>query len=610
MTLYWVLKLTLWPTLALKLALRRKVIITLGMLCITAQSSLAAQDNQIFSTRENQQLIDKAITLKSSDLAQSSQIISILKSRTSRLSKVQNQQLNYLIAYQYSMKGQYDNAILYHRKNLNSIDPSIRIKANNNILFIEALLGNYDQSIAYLEPIFQILNNETLNTRDLYETYNTLAYFYLNIDAPAEALTKLNDIELLDLASISNRDLCFTYTQKANALLALEKLSTTDPLIAKGLKHCGLSNESNLYLQLIVAIAEKHILDQQYKQAEVLLLDHIQMVDELSYPLDKLIFYAKLANAQQSLNKLNKAKSSITKALSYKDDSGSPRELLIAYEIAHKIAQQQNDTLETINALRQKLTLVKIHNQNIRLKTVAYNKMQSKISSLEVELQETQQFINQEVKRQQHQQMMTQKFESFIIGGVIYISFLVIFIVILIKVIYDSIRKIQAIEQEIKFDSNTKLLLRPYFLNLCQENIDKLTAEQGSYALLVFNIDDLRRLNETHGDDRCNRLIETILSTSELHFPKGTITGNLNGGEYALFVPYVYTQKVEENLAGYQQEIVEIGKKQINSLYTLTISFGIADNVVENTINIERLVKQAELALGKQKQEKKENRIS
>ncbi|WP_068546774.1 GGDEF domain-containing protein [Thalassotalea crassostreae] len=571
-----------------------------GVMFYTVSLTAHAQSSSLSSS----ELIEYAHKIKSSNLHESQQIISILKSRLTRLSTSQREQLNYLIGYNSALNGDFIKAIYHHNKNTTSRNINYNIVALNNILYLETKLENYRKSSNYIEPIMSLLNNELLEQKVKYDTLSTLAWYYNQLGDYPQALQNLNELDTIDRNSLSSRDLCFTISQKLNTLFALNEISIKSSFVEEAKNYCLKSGEQIIHSQIIIDVATELIELEKFSQANKLLLDHQQQLETTNFSLNNLKFYSALATTFYHLGDLSTATVYVDKAILNKEQHPNNAALLNAYRIAHNIANKFDNTEAKISTLRQQILLEHKITNIWREKSVALNKIKFKLNTLENELREYQQSIVQENKHSKFQQNISQKLENFVVGGRIYQGLLTLCILFLLKMLYNNWRLKRSIEEQLCFDDATKVMQRNHFLECCQKEIARGQIIATNYALVILNIDNLRNVNELQGNDRCDRLIRLIIDLSNEHLPIDVIKGRLGGDEFGFLIPNKDIKRTMNLVENYRYAINVLDTKNISYQFDVSASFGVSDTTTSG-YDIKQLFNDSEQALVTAKQQNK-----
>ncbi|OUS27508.1 hypothetical protein A9Q98_09375 [Thalassotalea sp. 42_200_T64] len=577
------------------------VLAALFILSILLFSKVSVADHESLSTDE---VIARALQIKSRGTEQSNLLISELSKRQGSLSWQQLDQYEYLLAYQQTMQGNYQRALLYHIKNISSPNANFKIRAYGNIMFLNLLLSNYRLSSDNFHPILSILQNEILEDEMIYDTYYTLAYFFNRLDAPQRVMEQLQVMELIDNGQPTARQVCLINHQKINALFALKQIQANDDLIRTTLAQCRILNEGIVVQKLLTIKALMLMADKDYQQAKNLLLDSIEQVKLNAYPVDILKHFSYLAEVFYQLNDFNQASVYADQALAYKDDYPTLPTTLMAQKVHYNIAKARHNSKNQLGYLQDKLATEHAIALKDREKSLALYKLKYELTALEIELEDYQASIANEQQHEQRKVENNTVLSRFLISDRVFQLILLIMILWMIRLHFIYWAEKKKIQHGLIYDKATGSLHRKPFLEQCATALNQAKEQQKILSLVIMNIDNLREVNELQGNDRTDRLITLMITLHKQFFPEGTIYGRLGGDEFGFLLSNTNATQAVRLAEEYRLDINFLDTKQICYQFDVTASFGVSDTQLSGYSAI-KLLQETELALVQAKNEYK-----
>lgn len=146
-------------------------------------------------------------------------------------------------------------------------------------------------------------------------------------------------------------------------------------------------------------------------------------------------------------------------------------------------------------------------------------------------------------------------------------------------------------------DSLTGIYNREKSTELINEFLDK---QNDKGVLLLFDLDNFKRVNDEKGHPEGDRLLKQFSSIIENYFREEDVKARLGGDEFIVFIPNKINKDVLERKLS---EFLEVCRKDMNSLYkeqNLSVSIGVA-YIDINTKSYTDLYKSADSAMYKAK---------
>lgn len=152
------------------------------------------------------------------------------------------------------------------------------------------------------------------------------------------------------------------------------------------------------------------------------------------------------------------------------------------------------------------------------------------------------------------------------------------------------------------YDSLTGLLNRGEIIHILKNELAKADREESTVALIMADIDSFKKINDNYGHmtgDVVLRLTsERMLSLMRSY----DHVGRYGGEEFMIILPGCDLQESGAIAERLRQSIGEDGMNTPEGMISVTISLGIALRDMENRLDVEALIKAADSALYKAKE--------
>lgn len=147
------------------------------------------------------------------------------------------------------------------------------------------------------------------------------------------------------------------------------------------------------------------------------------------------------------------------------------------------------------------------------------------------------------------------------------------------------------------FDSLTNVMSRKAFLTNAQTIYQLNKREKSSLALLYIDIDDFKKINDTHGHAIGDEVLKDFGHVLKKYKRESDLVGRLGGEEFAFVLPRTDIEGAV-NFAEHLKNIINsniVTYEQIHISYTVSIGISVFDK--DNQINLDKLIHQADKAL-------------
>ena len=160
----------------------------------------------------------------------------------------------------------------------------------------------------------------------------------------------------------------------------------------------------------------------------------------------------------------------------------------------------------------------------------------------------------------------------------------------------DLVREFEAVERLACIDGMTGVNNRRHFMVLAEVEWSRFSRYNRPLAALMIDIDLFKSVNDTYGHDAGDEVIKSVADTLQKSKRASDIVGRLGGEEFALLLPeathdsaLAAGERLRKLVA---DSVIVAGGQRIPVTVSVGASGGRAD-----TINVEALLKEADLAL-------------
>lgn len=177
------------------------------------------------------------------------------------------------------------------------------------------------------------------------------------------------------------------------------------------------------------------------------------------------------------------------------------------------------------------------------------------------------------------------------------------------SILFESIRTAQEYFEDMSVrDGLTKLYNHRHFYNRLEEEFSRAARYKTPLSLVFFDIDDFKRVNDTYGHTEGDKVLRQIGRFMKNVARESDIAARYGGEEFAILLPSTSAAGALDVASRLCSIIREHQFEDLNGEH-LTISSGTSTFVAQNMQSYEQLVRYADEAMYKAKQQGK-NRIA
>ncbi len=429
-----------------------------------------------------------------------------------------------VIARNQESLGHYHSALLNYKKVIDQLpeneDPTSIL---NDVGLLFCTLGQYDKALDYLYRALT-LNIENNSQTGIAQVEHNLGDVYFHMKDFNKSILHFNKARLILL---DNGDLSgLAYAQLGLGRSYTESGEFHDGIshLLKALDYAVNNQDTSLKTQIYLALSGSYIAKQYFKQANYYALKAKSLAEETHNKRTLTLAFRQLAIiSDQSEN--------YQQALSY-----------YRSYVDNEIEVRNSEHREAFEALD--LSKQKMEYQSIRNDLVAKN------SQLSFELSQI------------HNQQMI----------------LLTVVLLFLATILILLRKNYVLKNHIGIDCLTSALHRPAFIQKVH-NLKPVSNQNYRNLVMLFDIDNLKHINQEFGYEQGNVVLKSISATIEDQLTKNDFWGRLGGGKFAVIMVNIELDeaqyKVENlyhsiNMIPHNETIKEPINPMINATYLAT----------------------------------------
>ncbi|MDK2125108.1 sensor domain-containing diguanylate cyclase [Parachitinimonas caeni] len=149
-------------------------------------------------------------------------------------------------------------------------------------------------------------------------------------------------------------------------------------------------------------------------------------------------------------------------------------------------------------------------------------------------------------------------------------------------------------------DNLTGLLNRRAFYERGAQELRSLARQTGYLALLVFNVDGFKRINERFGNEAGDRALQRLAACAQTSLGSGALLARLNGDEFAVLLRDTDASVAQATAHHLLQAVASLGVETDQGPISMSACVGVV--ISNGRQSLEVLLSQADGALGRAKQ--------
>lgn len=182
--------------------------------------------------------------------------------------------------------------------------------------------------------------------------------------------------------------------------------------------------------------------------------------------------------------------------------------------------------------------------------------------------------------------------------------------VLLFADVTEQVGLMQKLWESATKDSLTGTYNRDCFWKLCHKTLKQLIEEQKPFALIIIDLDDFKKINDTYGHQAGDQVLRETAQILQKGIRPNDILARLGGEEFIIFLPETLPDTANK-IAQRLRHLIEENPITIdnNTVIRVTGSFGVTGNSCPGNDVLDKVIKQADIAMYQAKKAGK-NRVT
>lgn len=543
-----------------------KCLITLCTAALLCFITHAQSQDQTTQSAVSSEAIARAYELRSANPAKARQLINEVKRAS--LSNEQKDRYDIVQAYLVFMEGDIKGAIdAFKAIAKDAYTFESRFSANAALVSLYAGTQNWTEGFKALDFVKEnVMKIDSVIAEE--QAHFAVINFFGQID---EGVTLAQYLRPLLNGRYSQRFECVAQMQLLGYALTSDSSAMTTEMFEEARAFCELAGEGLVMLNIDNQLADFYFKQGQTEQTLSILLANFDAIMAKKYkPLaDEANML--LTQAYFAIDDHDSAEKYAHLILQGKGDVNLvSRADFVAYDILYRIAELKGDFAQALQ-LHKKYTEAKslnINRENAKLLAIQKARQDSEQQSNEIAVLG---FENSLLRAQADLDKESANNRLLIIAFMLMILF---FIAIWIYRKQVNYRKIQKISQT---DSLTGIANRGFFTSSAQASIQKCAEQNIPISLILFDLDNFKRINDTFGHAVGDRALITAVDAAKLGCRTNDLIGRLGGEEFGIILEGCHADKASAIAEACRTQIHNTNSNE-HQQYHLNASFGVASS--------------------------------
>lgn len=542
----------------------------------------------IDSNASVEDLLTKAESLRSKAPQRVADLLALIDTGVSEVTHQQRHRILLLKSHQLALKGKFPDAQQILEQLLtNSMHPNQHIRALYLLAKFAEFQDNYEQAFIYLNWATQLPKNDlSLDAR------HDIAILSADLFAKAQEFEQAIQfaLESVEIA-LKARSETFECYSKDTLARVYRQTDRINEIITSNLDLFDVCSTAELTMvranaeltlgRVYLRLNELEEAGKWFNRAD----EHFHLVD---YATGILSTNISLAHLQLLQGKLQNAKRIINKSIITGEALNAWSDLVMAYPLAVKIAEQQGQLADAIAISKKYLVVVgkiKNNNESIRL---AY---------LQTQFQIERDTSNSSIAKKEHQIFELEEHNQRLWTAIMGLGWSLAIILVAVVYLLLQRKKYISTQEGAPVDSLTSILSLDSGEQQGAQQYQHCRSIGQPFIALVADVDHLGTFNNNFGHDTGDALVQAIAGRLDACRPDNAILSRSDSDEFWLFVSDLSVEQLSELVEQLQQAVkgVVIKGREINP----TLSVGVARGNDDDSLDV--LMDKAVLAMNEAK---------
>ncbi|MDQ3510990.1 MAG: GGDEF domain-containing protein, partial [Pseudomonadota bacterium] len=471
-----------------------------------------------------------------------------------------------------------------------AVEPDLRFRAGTFLTNTLAATREFGDGLRILNrtlPVRALVKNkEWLNIG-----LNGVALFYNELGQPKLALQYAN--EVLQGAP-SDEIRCVAGISVLEAQYRLGTLPDDDARFNEGIKQCLAANSTIAANFKRLLLARKWSERGDVDRAIELLETHKAEVEAVGYFRQIADFHALLAELKLQKGDLSAAEAHAHAAIDI-DSMQRPSALAAANKVLFQVAERMGNPVEALMFFQRYANADKDHLNEIKAREFAYETVRNEVlqNNQKIQLLSQQNEVlqlQQRVQKQSNQNM----------------GMVVVLLALLVAVIGYWAYKVKRLHLTLRHFAETDALTgisnRRHFTQQAQRSLEQCQLAGESAALIMFDLDRFKAINDTYGHDAGDWVLERVATSCKSLCRRIDRFGRIGGEEFAILLHGCETNAAVRLADDCRVRLSRIDTRECGHTFPMTASFGVTSTALSG-YSLSALMSHADLMLYRAKRE-------
>ncbi|MDE2084576.1 MAG: GGDEF domain-containing protein [Xanthomonadaceae bacterium] len=520
-----------------------------------------------FAQSNVNQLLQRADQIKLDDNDAFQSLVKQLDARSSELTMLQRDWLDYFHAWQFGYLGEYPRALTaFHDLLAHAQDPTLRARARISLIFDQVNASHFEDAYTAISELLKSLPQITDHQTHLYALL-TADYLYSDAGQFDLALGYLDQAAAFDQGEWSK---CRVGGDRITILYKSGQLRADDARIQPAVDACQRIGDVNdkdsiVFYQARALLDENRAADAlkvlQAHDAEVLASHSAALTSD---------FRATLAQAYLRTGDLDHAREYALSAIAQANKQPFAKSVADSYDVLYSIAKRQGDDAAALAWFEKYAAADKGYLNDLSARTLAYQMVHQRVLDSQRRLEAV---TDRNKMLALQQQVEAQKSRS----RLLYILLLLSGLVIVGGWAYRTKRSQIKFQRLARRDGLTGICNRQHFFDSAQDSLRYCARASREACVLVLDLDHFKSVNDMHGHAAGDDALKRAVAVCQVQLRSIDVFGRLGGEEFAILLPDC-PLAVARQRAEAMRESIAASRREGDAAADLlvTASFGVA----------------------------------
>lgn len=470
-----------------------------------------------------------------------------------------------------------------------ALDPDLRFRAGTFLTNTLATTREFADGLRILNrtlPIRgRVVNNEWRNIG-----LNGVALFYNELGQSELALQYANEVLQ---GSPTDEIRCVAGISVLEAQYRLGTLPVDDESFNEGIAQCLAANSTMAANFKRLLLARKWSKQGDLDRAIDLLERHTAEVEAVGYFRQIADLHALLAELKLEKGNPDAAAAHAQKAIEV--DSQAPLALAAANKVLFQIAERRGNPVDALGFFQRYAKADKDHLNEVKARELAYETVRNEVleNNQKIQLLSQQNQVlqlQQRVQKQSNQNM----------------GMVVVLLALLMAVIGYWAYKVKRLHLTLRHfaetDALTAISNRRHFTHQAQRSLEQCQMAGESAALIMFDLDRFKAINDTYGHDAGDWVLERVANSCKGLCRRIDRFGRIGGEEFAILLHGCELNAAVRMAEDCRVRLSQIDTRESGHTFAVTASFGVTSTALSG-YSLSNLMTHADLVLYRAKRE-------